>query len=283
MKVATIRTDAGLRAARVDGEDLVLLPFEHVGALVAAGEDWADRAAAGDGAHVALAGADFAPLTPMPEKVFCVGLNYRDHAAEGGLALPDYPVLFAKYGRSLIGADDDLVIPAASRQVDWEVELGVVIGRAARHVSEADAESYVAGYTIVNDVSMRDWQLRTSQFLAGKTFESSTPVGPFLVTPDEVDLAHGLRMELAVDGEVKQRASTDQMIFSVAQVISYISTIITLVPGDLIATGTPAGVGHVATPPAYLTDGAVMTCSIEGLGTQTTRCVPVTDGVTAAA
>ncbi|MTD52999.1 fumarylacetoacetate hydrolase family protein [Amycolatopsis pithecellobii] len=273
MRLATIRTGGGLRAARVDGDELTLLPFEDVGQLLASGEDWAQRAAGAEGSRLALAGADFAPLTPNPEKIVCVGLNYRDHAAEGNLAVPEHPVLFSKYSRSLIGAHDDLAIPSVSKQVDWEIELGVVIGRPARHVSECDAESYVAGYTIVNDVSMRDWQLRSSQYLAGKTFEHSTPVGPFLVTPDEVGHARALRMELAVDGEVKQRSSTDQLIFSVPQIIADISTFITLAPGDLIATGTPGGVGHVAQPPAYLTPGKTVTCHIEGLGTQTTHCV----------
>lgn len=274
MRLATIRTDDGLRAARVDGDRLVLLPFGDVGALVASGPDWAEWAAAESGPAVELSAADFGPLTPMPEKVFCVGLNYRDHAAEANLAVPEHPTLFAKFGRSLIGPQDDLSIPTVSSLVDWEIELGVVIGRPARNVSGADAEDHVAGYTIVNDVSMRDWQLRTSQFLAGKTFEASTPVGPFLVTPDEVGHAHALRMELAVDGEVKQRSSTDQMVFSVAQIIADISTIITLMPGDLIATGTPAGVGHVADPAAYLAAGSTVTCTIDGLGTQTTHCVP---------
>ncbi|MCS5720772.1 fumarylacetoacetate hydrolase family protein [Herbiconiux sp. CPCC 203407] len=282
MKLATIRTTEGLRAARVDGDELALLPFTDVGALIASGEDWAERAAsAGDGARIPLAEADFAPLTPAPEKVFCVGLNYASHAAEAHLDIPQHPTLFAKFARSLIGANDDLEIPSASDKVDWEIELGVVIGKPARHVSEADALDHVAGYTIVNDVSMRDWQLRTSQFLAGKTFEHSTPVGPFLVTPDEIDHARSLRMELSVDGEVKQSSATDDLVFTVPQIISYISTIITLVPGDLIATGTPAGVGHVADPPAYLTPGSSVTCSIEGLGTQTTRCVAAREAVVA--
>lgn len=273
MRLATIRTDDGTRAARVDGEELVLLPFSDVGELLASGEDWAARAAGTDGPRRPLRSADFAPLTPRPEKVFCVGLNYADHAAEADLTLPDHPVLFAKYARALIGANDDLVIPAASDKVDWEVELGVVIGRPARHVSVDDAPSHVAGYTIVNDVSMRDWQLRTSQFLAGKTFEASTPVGPYLVTPDEVGDALSLPMELTVDGTVKQSSSTEHLAFSVAEIISYISTIITLVPGDLIATGTPSGVGHVASPPAYLVDGSVVSTTVQGLGTQRNHCV----------
>jgi len=274
MRFATIRTADGHQAARVDGDDLVLLPFDDVGQLIASGSDWASHAEDEDGERVALADADFAPLTPAPEKIICVGLNYRDHAAEGGLDIPDYPTLFAKYSRSLIGASDDLVLPppTVSEAVDWEIELGVVIGEPARHVSEAEAEAFVAGYTIVNDVSMRDWQLRTSQYLAGKTFEHSTPVGPFLVTPDEVDHAHALSMRLTVDGEVMQTSSTSDMVFNPSQIISYISSIITLMPGDLIATGTPAGVGHVRDPRVYLTEGNVVECAIEGLGTQRTRC-----------
>jgi acylpyruvate hydrolase len=249
------------------------LPFDDVGQLVASGPDWVARVANGSGSRISLAEADLAPLTPRPEKIFCVGLNYRDHAKEANLEVPPYPTLFAKYARSLIGAGDALELPSVSDAVDWEIELGVVIGATARHASKAEAESLVAGYTIVNDISMRDWQTRTSQFLAGKTFEHSTPVGPFLVTPDEVDHARALDMSLTVDGEVMQRSSTNQLVFSVGEIISYISSIITLVPGDLIATGTPSGVGHVRKPPVYLKAGNLIECTIEGLGSQSTRCV----------
>jgi acylpyruvate hydrolase len=272
MRFSTIRTQDGNCAARVDGDEFVLLPFQDVGALLASGPDWADRGSV-EGTRVPLAEADLAPLTPAPEKIFCVGLNYADHAAEGGLDVASYPTLFAKYARSLIGAEDDLVLPEVSDAIDWEIELGVVIGSPVRDVSEDEALAAVAGYTIVNDISMRDWQLRTSQYLAGKTFEASTPVGPLLVTPDEIDHARALPMRLSVDGEVMQESSTDHLIFSVAKIVSYISSIITLVPGDLIATGTPSGVGHVRTPPTYLSPGNVVECSIEGLGSQTTRCV----------
>jgi acylpyruvate hydrolase len=273
MRLATIRTSDGVRAARVDGEELVLLPFDDVGQLIASGRDWAQRAISGNGARVPLAEADFAPLTPWPEKIFCVGLNYADHAAEASLDIPKYPTLFSKYARSLIGADDNLVLPTISQSVDWEIELGVIIGAAARNVDESESEAAVAGYTIVNDISMRDWQMRTSQWLPGKTLEGSTPVGPFLVTPDEVDHAHALEMTLTVDGEVMQRSSSDKMVFSVGKIISYISTFITLAPGDLICTGTMSGVGHVRQPPVYLKAGNVVSCTIEGLGSQTTRCV----------
>jgi acylpyruvate hydrolase len=273
MRFATIRTDTdSTRAARVEGDEAVLIPYSDVGELLATGPGWQERGAA-DGERLALAAIRFAPLVPAPEKIFCVGLNYADHAAEGGLEVPGYPTLFAKFARSLIGADDDLVLPGISEGVDWEVELGVVIGSPVRHASQDEALAAVAGYTIVNDVSMRDWQLRTSQYLAGKTFESSTPVGPFLVTPDEVDHARTLSMQLTVDGEVMQESSTDNLIFSVAEIVSYISSIITLVPGDLICTGTPSGVGHVRTPRRYLGAGDVVECAIDGLGSQTTRCV----------
>jgi acylpyruvate hydrolase len=272
MRFATLRGHAGLQAARVDGDEVALLPFADVGELLASGPDWAERGSV-DGPRISLAEADFAPPVPHPEKIVCVGLNYADHAAEANLEVPGYPTLFAKYARSLLGANDDLLLPAVSDCVDWEVELGVVIGSKVRHASEEEALAAVAGYTIVNDVSMRDWQLHTSQYLAGKTFESSTPVGPFLVTPEEVDHARALPLRLMVDGEVMQKSSTDQLIFSVGKIISYISSIITLVPGDLIATGTPSGVGHLLTPRTYLTDGSVVECSIEGLGSQTTRCV----------
>jgi acylpyruvate hydrolase len=274
MRFTTIRTADGTKAARVEGEELVLLPFADVGALLASGEDWKRNGGAGDGERVALEGVDFAPLVVNPEKIFCVGLNYADHAAEGGLELPDYPTLFAKFARALIGPNDDLVLPdpSVSDWVDWELELGVVVGEPIRRASPEEAMEGVAGYTIVNDISMRDWQLRTSQYLAGKTFEASTPVGPFLVTPDEVDPVAGLAMKLTIDGETMQESSSDQIAIGVAEILSYISEIITLVPGDLIATGTMAGVGHVRTPPRYLRDGEVVECSIEGLGSQTTRC-----------
>lgn len=272
MRFTTIKNADSTRAARVEGGDAVLLPFADVGELLASGPDWKERGAA-DGERVSLAAVDLAPLVISPEKIFCVGLNYKDHAAEANLDLPTHPTLFAKFARSLIGADEDLVLAASSEKIDWEIELGVVIGSPLRRASAAEALEAVAGYTIVNDVSMRDWQLRTSQFLGGKTFEASTPVGPFLVTPDEVDPSAGLAMKLTVDGEMMQESSTDQLAFDVGELLSYISEIITLVPGDLIATGTPSGVGHTRTPPRYLTDGRVIECEIEGLGTQTTRCV----------
>lgn len=274
MRFATIRTGDGNRAARVDGEELVLLDFGDVGQLIASGPGWAERAAEVDGERVPLADADFAPLTPAPEKIFFVGLNYHDHAVESDMALPEVPVIFPKFARSLIGAKDDIVIPGPlGDQVDWEIELGVVIGSPARFVDEDEAEAAIAGYTLVNDVTARDWQLRTSQWMPGKIVEGFTPVGPFLVTPDEVDHARALGMRLTLDGEVMQDSSTSQLVFTPKQIIAYLSQLITLAPGDLISTGTPAGVGHLRDPRVYLTPGKVVEATMEGLGTQTNRCV----------
>jgi acylpyruvate hydrolase len=244
-----------------------------VGDLLASGSDWIDRAADGRGSTVPVSGAEFATLIPKPEKVVCVGANYRDHIAEVGIEVPQFPPLFAKYSRSLIGCKDNIELPVNSNAVDWEVELGVVIGTEIRNANEDEALSAVAGYTIVNDVSMRDWQLRTSQFLQGKTFESATPVGPYLVTADEVGNAGDLRISCSVDGTVKQDANTGEMVFSVAEIVAYISSFITLVPGDLIATGTPAGIGGADKPPQFLVPGSVLQSSIAGLGEQVNLCV----------
>jgi acylpyruvate hydrolase len=278
MRVTTVRTAAGNRAARLEDDSLVILPFSDVGELLATGDDWRERASAQNGPVIPLEGANLAPLIPRPEKIFCVGLNYRDHAAEANLEVPDHPMLFAKYARSLVGPNDDLELPKVSTKVDWELELAVVIGTAVRYVDESQAAEAVAGYTIANDISMRDWQMHTSQFLPGKTFEASTPIGPYLTTPDEVDHASALAMRLSVDGETMQSSSTDQLIFSVPELIAYISCVITLVPGDVILTGTSGGVGHKRTPPQYLRPGSVIEASIDGLGVQLNRCVPEVGG-----
>jgi acylpyruvate hydrolase len=273
MRLATVRINEGTRAGLVRDADIAVLPYGDVGELLAGGEDWAARAPSIEPlATVALEDADYAPLVMRPEKIICVGANYRDHVAEVGMALPEHPTLFAKFQRSLVGAFDDIVLPPNSACADWEVELGVVVGRTLRDADEAQALDAVAGYTVFNDVTMRDWQLRTTQFLQGKTFEATTPLGPFLVTPDEVDHARDLELTCRVDGECMQRSSTSQLVFSVGHVLAYISSFITLVPGDLIATGTPSGVGGARKPPVYLRDGQTLSSQIEGLGHQANRC-----------
>ncbi len=206
---------------------------------------------------------------PRPGKIVCVGLNYRDHAAEGGMDLPKAPLLFAKWANTLIGDGDAIVLPPESTQVDYEAELGVVIGAKAKRVSEGDALDHVAGYICVNDVSARDLQFADGQWTRGKSPDTFCPVGPRLVPREEIADPQALAIRCLVNGQALQDSSTAQMIFSVAEIIAYTSQIITLEPGDLIATGTPAGVGVFRDPKVLLSDGDEVAVEIEGLGTLT--------------
>jgi 2,4-didehydro-3-deoxy-L-rhamnonate hydrolase len=202
-------------------------------------------------------------------KVMCIGLNYSDHAAEAGMAAPPEPILFLKATSALCGPNDPIVLPRGAEKADWEVELGVVIGRAAKYVREDEALQHVAGYVVFNDLSERAFQLeRAGQWTKGKSCDSFGPVGPWLVTPDEVGDPQRLSMELTVNGEVMQKGSTATMIFPVARIVSYLSRMMTLHPGDIIATGTPPGVGMGRTPPRYLKAGDVVEARVEGLGRQ---------------
>jgi len=224
------------------------------------------RGAAVRGLRTARAGLPLLPVVPRPPKVICVGLNYRDHAEESGMKIPEHPVFFSKFTSSLIGAGQPIVAPRVSPQLDYEVELAVVIGRPGRYIREADAHAHVAGYTILNDVSVRDYQFRTGQWLIGKVFDRSTPVGPALVTADEVPDPEALRLTTTVNGRLLQDGNTRNFIFGIAKVIAAISEILTLEPGDLIATGTPAGVGFARKPPLFLKAGDTMVSEVEGLG-----------------
>lgn len=263
MRLATIRTAGGTRAARVDDAEAILLAAPDVGRLLAL-PDWRRRAEHADGERLPLADVDLAPVVPAPGKLICVGLNYRGHIAEMGRPIPEYPTLFAKYPEALIGANDVLELPPESHQVDWEVELAVVVGATVRRVGRPAARAAIAGYTVINDVTLRDWQYRTPQWLQGKSFEATAPFGPFLVTPDEVP--DDAELSCLVDGVVVQRASIADLVFGPAELVSYVSQIVTLRPGDVIATGTPGGVGHAADPPRYLTDGQTLTSRVEGVG-----------------
>ncbi|CAN5434326.1 fumarylacetoacetate hydrolase family protein [soil metagenome] len=207
------------------------------------------------------------PLT-RPSKLICIGLNYRGHAAETGAAVPKEPIVFMKATSAIVGPNDDVVIPRASEKTDWEVELAVVIGKKASYVDEASALDHVAGYVLHNDYSERAFQLeRGTQWSKGKSCDTFAPLGPFIATPDEID-AENVELWLDVNGEKKQRGSTNDFVFGVATVISYISQFMSLLPGDVISTGTPAGVGMGEKPPRYLTDGDVITLGIAGLGEQ---------------
>jgi acylpyruvate hydrolase len=264
VRLATLRTATGTVAARAEGGELVELPYPDVVALLS-DPGWRQAAAAAGGRRHPLAGADLdAPVRPA--KVVCVGLNYRSHIEEMGRPWPEHPTLFAKFADTLTGPYGDIVVPSVSAEVDWEAELGVVVGRAARHASEAEAADCIAGYTVVNDVSMRDWQWRTTQWMAGKNFEASTPVGPFVVTGDELDDAADLELRCDVDGVTVQQARTGDLLFSPAAIIAYVSRITTLRPGDLIATGTPGGVGAGREPKVFLRPGQLLETTVEGVG-----------------
>ncbi len=204
-----------------------------------------------------------------PGKIVCVGLNYLDHAQETGQELPKAPLLFAKWPNTLIGDGDPIVLPDASQEVDYEAELGVVIGTTAKHVSEADALDHVAGYICLNDVSARDLQFADGQWTRGKSPDTFCPIGPRLVPREEIDDPQALGIRCILNGETMQDSSTAQMIFSVAEIIAYVSRVITLEPGDLIATGTPAGVGVFRDPKVLLKDGDEVSIEIDGLGTLT--------------
>ncbi|MGE3288479.1 MAG: fumarylacetoacetate hydrolase family protein [Pseudonocardia sp.] len=267
MKLATVRTDSGLRAVRVDDDGAVDLGHTDVRAVLER-PDWREAAAAASGEVLPPADLDYAPLVPAPEKVICVGLNYRDHIREMGRELPEHPTLFAKFARTLTGANDPIVLPAGSEMVDWEAELVVVIGAEVRHATGADAAAAIAGFTVGNDVSARDFQNRTLQWLQGKMFEACTPVGPWLVT----DVEPG-RISCTVDGDVRQDSHTSELVFDPVRLVEYISAIVTLAPGDLIFTGTPGGVGAGRTPPLFLAEGQEVVTAIEGVGECRNVCV----------
>lgn len=207
-------------------------------------------------------------------KFICVGLNYSDHAAESGMAVPSEPIIFMKATSSIIGPDDDVMIPRGSEKTDWEVELGVVIGRRAKYVSEQDALSHVAGYCVVNDLSERAFQLEgTGQWVKGKSADTFGPIGPWLVTADEVPEPQNLALWLDVDGQRCQNGNTRTMVFGVAFLVSYLSRFMSLQPGDIVSTGTPPGVGLGLKPPKFLRPGNMIRLGVEGLGVQTQRVV----------
>ena len=215
------------------------------------------------------------PCVARPSKIICIGLNYADHARETGAKIPEEPIIFFKATTALCGPNDDPVLPRGSVKTDWEVELAVVIGRRARYVSREDAAEHVAGYALHNDYSERQDQLeRGGQWSKGKSQDTFAPLGPFLATPDELGGVRELPMWLTVNGESRQKSNTNQMIFDVPSLLSYLSRFMTLLPGDVISTGTPPGVGLGFNPPLFLKAGDLVELGIEGLGRQRQRVVP---------
>jgi acylpyruvate hydrolase len=271
MRLATVRTGTSTSAARVAGDHFELLPFDDVGALLASGLA-ADSVEPVD--RIAVGMADLAPVIPRPGKILCLGLNYRAHILESGRDLPTYPTLFAKFSEALIGPTDDIELPSAavSEQVDWEAELVIVVGQTVRHADARQAGEAIAGFTAMNDITVRDWQRRTIEWLQGKTFEGTTPLGPTLVTTDELGDGSGLDISCTVNGEVMQQATTSDLLFSPVDIIRYVSTIVTLRPGDIIATGTPGGVGVARAPQIFLRPGDVVETTVTGIGTMRNVC-----------
>jgi acylpyruvate hydrolase len=256
--------------AELQGDLLVPLSFPgapgvtELGAATTAGVLLAAERRTADAFPVAE--ATLRPVVPNPAKVICVGLNYKAHIEETGRADSDYPVLFPKFASSLAGPFAQLELPRESHQIDYEGELTVVIGAPGRRISEADAAAHVLGYTVANDISMRDYQYKTHQWMQGKAWDGCTPVGPYLVTADEVDITRQ-RISTTVNGQQVQDSSIDLLIFPIARLIATISEFTELSTGDLILTGTPSGVGHRRTPPLYLTPGDVVTVEVTGVGT----------------
>jgi len=218
------------------------------------------------GAALELSDVDLEAPVPRPGKIICIGLNYRDHAAESNLPIPDYPTVFSKYANAALGPGSPIIIPQVTDKVDYEGELAFVIGKKGRYIREADAMDHVAGYLAFNDVSARDFQKRTSQWTIGKTFDTFAPMGPALVTADDIPDPHNLDIHVTIGEEVLQSSNTRHLIFSIPKLVNYLSQVMTLDPGDVIATGTPSGVGSARQPPRFLRPGDVVRIEIEGIG-----------------
>ena len=268
MKLCRIRTETGIVPAAMDASGTLRDLSAHV-ADIDAGQiapDALAQLAALDLSGLPAVRGDYAPFLNDFRRIFCIGLNYYDHAAEVGMPIPEHPIMFMKVC-PVTGPNDPIIIPKDSVKTDWEVELGVVIGQTAQHVTEEDALDHVAGYCVVNDVSERDFQINFGgQWVKGKSCDSFAPVGPWLVTRDEVPDAQNLALSLEVNGVTKQSGNTSTMIFPVDKIVSFVSRFITLQPGDLIITGTPPGVGMGRKPEEYLKPGDVVTARIAGLG-----------------
>lgn len=233
-----------------------------------------------EAAELAASGEEGVPLSEVrqhaplrPRKFICIGLNYRDHAIESGMEIPEIPTVFTKYDNAVCGPGDPIILPRVSKQVDYEAEFAFVIGKRAKAVRAADWEDYVFGYTCVHDVSARDYQLATTQWTIGKTFDTFGPIGPELVSKDEIPDPNNLRIRLELNGKTLQDSNTNQLVFDVPALLEYLSAVMTLEPGDIVSTGTPPGVGMARKPPIYLQDGDVCTVEVEGIGALTNPCV----------
>jgi 2-keto-4-pentenoate hydratase/2-oxohepta-3-ene-1,7-dioic acid hydratase in catechol pathway len=286
MKLITFAHQGSTRIGALvtrNGEDRVVdltvstpsLPGDMIALLAGGTAALGAASAATNAATAAIPLRDVRLLAPIPRpgKIICIGLNYRDHARETGQPIPQYPIVFSKYANTVIAHGDNIVLPRVTDQVDYEAELGFVIGKRARYVKAAEALDYVAGYLPINDVSARDYQTRISQWTMGKTFDTFAPMGPALITRDEVPDAGNLRISLTINGETLQDSNTNELIFGIPQLVEALSEVMTLEPGDVVSTGTPPGVGMARSPQRYLRPGDVVSVSIEGVGTLTNPVV----------
>ncbi|MFX1565725.1 MAG: fumarylacetoacetate hydrolase family protein [Promethearchaeota archaeon] len=270
MKLVSYATDAGPRVGCLDNGEIVPTPgipdmLEYL--KDASLESTIEAALKGRIGATPVEKMNLLAPLPRPTKIIAIGLNYKDHVKETGREMPKAPVLFSKPPTATIGPGATIILPNQAKHVDYEVELGVVIGRGGRNINPDTALDHVGGYTIVNDISARDFQYRDSQWFRGKSFDTFAPMGPVLTLPDQVPDPQNLRLQLRLNGKTRQDSSTSQMVFSVAELIADISQVLTLEPGDVIATGTPAGVGFVAKPkPVYLQSGDIVEAEIEGIG-----------------
>ncbi|MDP6777867.1 MAG: fumarylacetoacetate hydrolase family protein [Candidatus Latescibacteria bacterium] len=277
MRIVSFKHD-GERRLGVRSGDLVIdlnradpeIPAD-LKAFLSGGPGMVSRATrAVESGQAAISASDVQVLAPIsdPDKIICIGLNYADHAVETKMEVPTEPVVFAKYATALIGPGDGIRIPPSSAKVDYEAELVAVIGKAGRDIAEADALGYVAGYTVGHDVSARDYQLEkpAGQWLLGKTFDTFAPIGPDFVTADEIPDPHALGVRCVLNGQTVQESCTDQLIFRIDRLISYLSHVFTFTPGDLLFTGTPPGVGMARTPPLWLKSGDTVVCEVDGIG-----------------
>jgi 2-keto-4-pentenoate hydratase/2-oxohepta-3-ene-1,7-dioic acid hydratase in catechol pathway len=275
MKIVTFEhSGGGARAGAVVGEGVVSLEpagFTDVLSLIAGGaaaleaaRELVSKSAAS--AALPLSAVKLRAPVPKPPKIICVGLNYRDHAMESKMEIPKSPTIFSKFTTSVIGPGDNIVLPRNSTQPDYEAEMAFVIGKGGRHIAADDWRSHVFGYTCVNDVSARDFQMATTQWLMGKTFDTFCPMGPWIVTADEVADPHALDIGITINGEVLQSSNTRNLIFRVPDLVAYLSSAFTLEPGDVVSTGTPSGVGFARKPPRYLAPGDEVVVRIAGVG-----------------
>jgi 2-keto-4-pentenoate hydratase/2-oxohepta-3-ene-1,7-dioic acid hydratase in catechol pathway len=246
--------------------DLMQLGFADTLAAISAGPEALRDAAASHASRILLPTARLLSPIPAPPRIFCIGLNYRDHAVESHMEIPQLPTVFLKLPTAVIGPEEHVRIPALTQQPDYEVELAIVIGKPGRKIAEENWHDHVFGYTILNDVSARDLQLATSQWTLGKSFDTFCPIGPAIVTTDEIPDPHNLDIQLSIGGEILQRSNTRELIFKAPELIAWISSITPLMTGDIISTGTPAGVGLGRTPQRWLRPGETMIAEVEGLG-----------------